>query len=91
MRLQLNIGEPFGVFEEQVLDEHVRHSVARWFGFRERIDEPHARVSETVLVPADHGEVVNECRRRQESVERWHRRPQAEGDGGGFTDDWRRG
>jgi hypothetical protein len=47
-------------------------------GFGERIDHPYAGVSKTVLVAADHCEIVNECRRRQEGIEGRHRLSQAE-------------
>jgi hypothetical protein len=31
---------------------------------RERVDQPYARVAETVFVPANHREIMHECRGR---------------------------
>ena len=53
------------------------HLVACGFGFGERIDHPHAGASKPVLVAADHGQIVNKCRRRQQGIEGGHRLPQA--------------
>src|ERR1035437_6176954 len=55
-----------------------RHLIAGGVGFGERIDHPHAGASNPVLVAADHGQIVNQCRRRQEGIEGGHRLQQAQ-------------
>ena len=52
--------------------------IAGGFGFGERIDHPHAGASKPVFVAADHGQIVNQCRRRQEGIEGGHRLQQAQ-------------